>query len=161
MRLLPIRWWHHFRMGAPHRMRGHATESAGNDGQVCHSGSWVTMLENLTQIFPHELEIDGPYHDTIAAYAPHQNGMKERRGQTWKRAFENALESVSAAARQKFDEVIDQVTCAVNTLPRVGGHSPYQHAFGKQNRLPGNLELDVGNDVESSCPWKKESTRCT
>ena len=107
--------------------------------------------------FLHGLEIDGSYHDTTAAYAPHQNGMTERRGQTWKRAFEKTLESVAPATRQEVDEVIDQVTCAVNTLPRVGGHSPYQHVFGKENRLPGCLELDAENDVESSALAAGES----
>ena len=121
--------------------------------------------------FLHGIEIDCSYHDTTAAYAPHQNGMTERRGQTWKRAFEKTLESVAPATRHEVDEVIDQVTCAVNSLPRVGGHSPYQHVFGKENRLPGSLELDVGNDVESSAlaGWrkyalektKKDSRRCT
>ena len=57
--------------------------------------------------FLHGLEIDGSYHDTTAAYAPHQNGMTERRGQTWKRAFEKTLESVAPATRQEVDEVIE------------------------------------------------------
>ena len=103
------------------------------------------------------LEIDGSYHDTTAAYSPHQNGMTERRGQTWQRAFEKTVESAAPATRQEVDEIVDQVNVSVNTLPRVGGYSPYQHVFGKESRLPGGLDLDVANDVESSALAAGES----
>ena len=39
---------------------------------------------------------------------------------------------------------------SVNTLPRVDGYSPYQHVFGKENRIPGGLDLRESKDVESS-----------
>ena len=118
---------------------------------------WADNGREFDAEFLHGLEIDGSYHDITAAYAPHQNGMTERRGQTWKCAFEKTLELVAPATRQKVDEIINQMTYAMNTLPRIGGHSPYQHVFGKENRLPGCLELDAGNDVESSALAAGES----
>ena len=87
------------------------------------------------------LDFDGTYLDITAAFSPHQNGMVERKGGTWKRTSKKLLESVAPSNRQEVDEIVDQTNFAVNTLPRLDGFSPHQHVFGKEHMLPGNSEL--------------------
>ena len=100
--------------------------------------------------FAQGVESDGSFLDTTAAMAPHQNGMAERRGGVWKEAFYKTVLAVSPSAKPEVEEICDQVTFAVNTLPRVDGFSPHQHVFGKEAGIPGNLELRDEKVVESS-----------
>ena len=100
-------------------------------------------------VFKQGLEADGAFCDTTAAFAPYQNGMCERRGGTWKRAFVKAVDSLDPKDRAEVDEIIDQVNVAVNTLPRLDGHSPDQQVFGKESKFLTGLELDVPLTVET------------
>ena len=87
--------------------------------------------------FAQGVESDGSFLDTTAAMAPHQNGMAERRGGVWKEAFYKTVLAVSPSAKPEVEEICDQVTFAVNTLPRVDGFSPHQHFFWERSRNPG------------------------
>lgn len=100
--------------------------------------------------FAQGVESDGSFLDTTAAMAPHQNGMAERRGGVWKEAFYKTVLAVSPSSKSEVEEICDQVTFAVNTLPRVDGFSPHQHVFGKEAGIPGSLELRDEKVVESS-----------
>lgn len=72
--------------------------------RTCYRKNWKRWAGVPARIFSdngHEfegefvsrLEADGSFWDTTAAYSPHQNGMCERRGATWKRVFEKAVTS--------------------------------------------------------------------
>ena len=100
--------------------------------------------------FAQGLDSDGSFYDTTAAMAPHQNGMAERRGGVWKEAFAKTVTAVSPSHKTEVDEICDQVTFAVNTLPRIDGFSPHQHVFGKEVGIPGGIDLRDEKVVESS-----------
>ena len=61
----------------------------------------------------------------------------------WKEAFFKTVLAVSPSGQSEVDEICDQVTFAVNTLPRFDGFLPHQHVFG-------SLELRDEKFVESS-----------
>ena len=96
------------------------------------------------------LQADGTFCDTTAAFAPYQNGICERQGGTWKRAFVQAIDSLDPKDRAEVDELIDQMNVAINTLPRLDGHYPHQRVPGKESKLLIGLELDVPLTVETS-----------
>ena len=90
------------------------------------------------------LEMDGSYSDRIAAYAPWQAGVTERRGGTWKNMFSKAFEETHPRNKAEVNELIDHINHAKNSMSRKHGHAPYQHVFGCDLRLPGSVEDTLG-----------------
>ena len=90
------------------------------------------------------LEMDGSYVDKIAVYAPWQNGECERHGGTWKQMFAKAFEETQPNNKKEVNELIDQVNHAKNSMCRKHSFAPYQHVFGSDLRLPGNIKDELG-----------------
>lgn len=96
--------------------------------------------------FQEGLMLDGTADERTAAFAPWQNGIAERHGQTWKSMFYKTMKGFSPQTHDDFEEIMDQVTLAKNTMLNRSGFSPYQRVYGKQPRIPGMI-YDHGPNV--------------
>ena len=96
--------------------------------------------------FQEGLMLDGTADERTAAFAPWQNGIAERHGQTWKSMFYKTVKGFSPQTHDDFEEIMDQVTLAKNTMLNRSGFSPYQRVYGKQPRIPG-MVYDSGPNV--------------
>ena len=89
--------------------------------------------------FQEGLFLDGTSDERSAGYAPWQNGLAARHGQTWKHMFEKVVASMHPSSPDEIDEIADQVSVAKNSLVNRSGFSPFQRVLGTQIRLPGLL----------------------
>ena len=101
---------------------------------------------NFQGVFQEGLMLDGTADERTAAFAPWQNGIAERHGQTWKSMFYKTMKGFSPQTHDDFEEIMDQVTLAKNTMLNRSGFSPYQRVYGKQPRIPGMI-YDHGPNV--------------
>ena len=92
--------------------------------------------------FHEGLCLDGTLDERASAYAPWQNSLAERHGQTWKHMYERVVATVPPQTNDELEEVFAQVTMAKNTLVNRSGFSPFQRVFGVQSRIPGMLDGD-------------------
>ena len=95
------------------------------------------------------LETDGSFVEKTSAYAPWQNGITERAGGIWKQAFMKAVSENQRTTKTELREHMDEINHARNSMTRKHGYAPYQHVFGADLRLPGDL-LDQLNVVHNS-----------
>ena len=95
------------------------------------------------------LELDGSFVEKTAAYSPWQNGITERAGGVWKQAFAKAVSEGQPSSKSEFRELMDQMNHARNSMCRKHGYAPYQHVFGCDLRLPGDI-LDQSNVAYNS-----------
>ena len=100
--------------------------------------------------FEHGLSLDGTFCDSSAAYSPWQNGLAEKKGDVWKVAFSKAQVETRPRSKQEAQELIDQVTCAVNSMTRKDGYAPNQHVFGRDVRIPGLVSSDADPVINSA-----------
>ena len=96
--------------------------------------------------FQEGLMLDGTADERSAAFAPWQNGIAERHGQTWKSMFYKTVKGFAPQSHEDYEEIMDQVTLAKNTMLNRSGFSPYQRVYGKQPRIPG-MVYDNGPNV--------------
>ena len=96
--------------------------------------------------FQEGLMLDGTADERTAAFAPWQNGIAERHGQTWKSMFYKVVKGFAPQSHDEYEEIMDQVTLAKNTMLNRSGFSPYQRVYGKQPRIPGMI-YDSGPNV--------------
>ena len=96
--------------------------------------------------FQEGLMLDGTADERTAAFAPWQNGVAERHGQTWKSMFYKTVKGFAPQTHDDFEEIMDQVTLAKNAMLNRSGFSPYQRVYGKQPRIPGMI-YDSGPNV--------------
>ncbi|OLQ02761.1 Copia protein [Symbiodinium microadriaticum] len=100
--------------------------------------------------FEHGLSLDGTFCDSSAAYSPWQNGLCEKKGDIWKVAFAKAQIEARPRSKLEAQELIDQVTCAVNSMTRKDGYAPNQHVFGRDVRIPGLVSSDCDPVINSA-----------
>jgi len=71
-----------------------------------------------------------------AAYAPWHYGRCERHGGLWKDAWCRAAKEMYISTHEEVKLLADQINCQKNRLSRVNGHSPTQHVFGQDVKIP-------------------------
>ena len=95
------------------------------------------------------LELEKSFVEKTAAYSPWQNGITERAGGVWKQAFAKAVSESQPSSKTEFRELMDQMNHGRNSMCRKHGYAPYQHVFGCDLRLPGDM-LDQSNVAYNS-----------
>ena len=100
--------------------------------------------------FQEGLQLDGAADDRSAAYAPWQNSLIERHGQTWKQMFAKMCVSNPPSNREDVEELFEQINIAKNTMVNRSGFSPHQRVFGKSPRIPGMLHSHDDSIVVNS-----------
>ena len=115
--------------GAPRRMYG----DLGSEFKA----SFVRAVEeDGTEFVPSSLE------------SPHQRGLVERAGKTYKQILYKTMNTVPCESEEQWRENVDASSMMRNRLLLKGGYSPIQRVMGFTPRLPG--ELLSGRDPQFS-----------
>ena len=115
--------------GAPRRMYG----DLGSEFKA----SFVRAVEeDGTEFVPSSLE------------SPHQRGLVERAGKTYKQILYKTMNTVPCESEEQWRENVDASSTMRNRLLLKGGYSPIQRVMGFTPRLPG--ELLSGRDPQFS-----------
>ena len=89
--------------------------------------------------FAEQAEQDGTFVDPSAVEAPHQRGITERHGKTFKYLLQKTMDTYSCADMKKWEEMVDVTMMTKNRMMNVGGFSPSQRVLGFNPFLPGGL----------------------
>ena len=96
--------------------------------------------------FLHQATADGTYVDPAAVEAPHQRGITERHGKTFKFMLMKAMDTYSCQNVDEWETLVDITTMTKNRMLQTNGYSPVQRVLGFSPRLPGGLlSGDDGN----------------
>ena len=89
---------------------------------------------------------DGTYVDPAAVEAPHQRGITERHGKTFKFMLMKAMDTYNCSSNEEWESLVDVTTMTKNRMLQTNGYSPIQRVLGFTPRLPGGLlSGDDGN----------------
>ena len=89
---------------------------------------------------------DGSYVDPAAVEAPHQRGITERHGKTFKFMLLKAMDTYNCQSTEDWEALVDVTTMTKNRMLQTNGYSPIQRVLGFSPRLPGGLlSGDDGN----------------
>ena len=106
--------------------------------------------------FAEQVEQDGTYIDPAAVEAPHQRGITERHGKTFKYILQKTMDTYSCSNMQEWEEMVDLTTMTKNRMMNVGGYSPCQRVLGFNPFLPGGLlNGDDGHRHREDAPVPK------
>ena len=83
----------------------------------------------------------------IAADAPWQNGLTERKGGIWKLAANRVIEHENVCGKIGVDTLAVSVNHAKSTMPNPSGFSSAQWVLGKSPPVPASILHDGGNLV--------------
>ena len=101
--------------------------------------------------FLKQMESDGTYVDPAAVEAPHQRGITERHGKTFKFMLMKAMDTYNCQTIDEWEALVDMVVMTKNRLLQTNGFSPVQRVLGFSPRLPGGLlSGDDGNRARPS-----------
>ena len=89
--------------------------------------------------FSEQAEQDGTFVDPSAVEAPHQRGITERHGKTFKYLLQKTMDTFSCANMKEWEEMVDITMMTKNRMMNVGGFSPSQRVLGFNPFLPGGL----------------------
>ena len=89
--------------------------------------------------FAEQAEQDGTFVDPSAVEAPHQRGITERHGKTFKYLLQKTMDTYSCANMKEWEEMVDITMMTKNRMMNVGGFSPSQRVLGFNPFLPGGL----------------------
>ncbi len=96
--------------------------------------------------FLHQATADGSYVEPAAVEAPHQRGITERHGKTFKFMLMKAMDTYSCQTTEEWESLVDVTTMTKNRMLQTNGYSPIQRVLGFSPRLPGGLlSGDDGN----------------
>ncbi|CAK9001520.1 unnamed protein product, partial [Durusdinium trenchii] len=84
---------------------------------------------------PHEREDE----EGEAQEAPHQRGITERHGKTFKYLLQKTMDTFSCANMKEWEKMVDITMMTKNRMMNVGGFSPSQRVLGFNPFLPGGL----------------------
>ena len=105
--------------------------------------------------FAEQVEQDGTYIDPAAVEAPHQRGITERHGKTFKYILQKTMDTYSCSDMQEWEDMVD-LTTMTNRMMNVGGFSPCQRVLGFNPFLPGGLlNGDDGHRHREDAPVPK------
>ena len=91
-------------------------------------------------------ETDGTFVDPAAVEAPHQRGITERHGKTFKFMLMKAMETHSCETVAEWEDLVDVTTMTKNRMYQHNGFSPAQRVLGfNPQMLGGLLSGDGGN----------------
>ena len=137
---------------------------------------WATFLRCWLRVFgspsfiimDQGLEFQGAFVEGVESHgiqpilidrdAPHQNGITERRGGLFKEVYYKTKELYQPSDVNEVQDMIHEVSWALQTMTNRSGYSPAQRVLGKQPSLQMELLNDVGEyqfpqTMDSS--WKK------
>ena len=107
----------------------------------------VDLGKEFKREFADLVESDGSELIPSSLETPEQRGLVERHGQLFKDMLCKVMEQHQVSDWEAWHEAVDSVVSIKNRLTSRGGYSPAQRVFGFQQRLPGGLLSDGGEDL--------------
>ena len=111
-------------------------------------GLAIDMGKEFKGVFAQAAESDGTYVDPAAVEAPHQRGITERHGKTFKFMLMKAMDTYNCTNVHEWEELVGVTIMTKNRMLQHNGFSPSQRVFGFNLKIPeGLLSDDGGNRV--------------
>ena len=104
------------------------------------------MGKEFKGAFAQAAESDGTYVDPSAVEAPHQRGITERHGKTFKFMLMKAMDTYNCDDVKEWEELVDITTMTKNRMLQHNGFSPAQRVLGFNPKIPGGLLSDDGGN---------------
>ena len=99
----------------------------------------IDMGKEFRSDFLRQAEQDGTYVDPAAVEAPHQRGITERHGKTFKFMLMKAMDTFNCESMEEWRELVDITTMTKNRMMYHNGFSPIQRVIGFAPKIPGGL----------------------
>lgn len=99
----------------------------------------IDMGKEFRSDFLRQAEQDGTYVDPAAVEAPHQRGITERHGKTFKFMLMKSMDTFNCESMEEWRELVDITTMTKNRMMYHNGYSPIQRVIGFAPKIPGGL----------------------
>ena len=99
----------------------------------------IDMGKEFRSDFLRQAEQDGTYVDPAAVEAPHQRGITERHGKTFKFMLMKAMDTFSCETMEEWKELVEITNMTKNRMMYQNGFSPIQRVLGYAPKVPGGL----------------------